>query len=42
MPNFIDRDTLAIYLGTTRHDDLIQAVSHLERYKEAPGQLTDV
>jgi hypothetical protein len=23
MPNFIDRDTLAIYLGTTRRDDLI-------------------
>jgi hypothetical protein len=42
MPNFIDRDTLAIYLGTTRHDDLIQAVGHLERYKETPDRLTDV
>jgi hypothetical protein len=42
MPNFIDRDTLAIYLGTTRRDDLIQAVGHLERHEEAPDRLTDV
>jgi hypothetical protein len=41
MPNFIDRDTLAIYLGTTRRDDLIQAVGHLERHEEAPDRLTD-
>jgi hypothetical protein len=42
MPNFIDRDTLAIYLGTTRRDDLIQAVGHLERYEEALDRLTDI
>ena len=37
----IDRDTLAIYLGTTRHDDLLRAVSQLERHEEAPDKLTD-
>ena len=42
MPNFIDRDTLAIYLSTPRRDDLIRAVGQLERHKEAPDRLTDV
>ena len=41
MPNFIDRDTLAIYLGTPRRDDLIRAVGQLERHEEAPDRLTD-
>jgi ABC-type phosphate transport system auxiliary subunit len=41
MPNSIDRDTLAIYLGTTLRDDLIQAVGHLECHEEAPDKLTD-
>jgi hypothetical protein len=36
MPNFIARDTLAIYFSTTRQDDLIKAVGYLEHYKEAP------
>ena len=40
MPNFIDSNTLAIYLGTTRRDNLIQAVGHLERHEEAPDKLT--
>ena len=41
MPNFIDSDTLAIYLGAPRRDDLIQAVGHLERHEEAPDKLTN-
>lgn len=41
MPNFIARDTLAIYLGMTQWDDLIKAVSHLERHEEAPDKLTN-
>ena len=41
MPNFIARDTLAIYLGTTPRDDLIKAVGHLERHEDAPVRLTD-
>jgi hypothetical protein len=40
MPNVIDSNTLAIYLGTTRRDDLIQAVGHLEHHEEAPDKLT--
>jgi hypothetical protein len=40
MPNFIDRNTLAIYLGTPQRDDLIRAVGQLKRYKEAPDKLT--
>jgi hypothetical protein len=39
---FIDRDCQAIYLGTTRRDDLIQAVGRLERHEQAPTSLTDV
>jgi hypothetical protein len=41
IPNFIARDTLAIYLGTILYDDLIKAVGHLERYKDTPVRLTD-
>jgi hypothetical protein len=41
MPNFIDRDTLAIYLSTPQHDDLIRAVGQLKRHEEAPDKLTD-
>ena len=41
MPNFIDSDTLAIYLGAPRRDDLIQAVGHLERHEEAPDKLSN-
>jgi flagellar basal body rod protein FlgG len=41
MPNFIARDTLAIYLSTTPRDDLIKAVGHLERHEDAPVRLTD-
>jgi hypothetical protein len=39
---FVDRDCQAIYLGSTRRDDLIQAVGRLARYKRAPTALTDV
>src|SRR5208282_4867408 len=42
MPAFIDCDCQAIYLGTTRRDDLIQAVSRLERHEQAPTFLTNV
>ncbi len=42
MPAFIDRDCQAIYLGTTRRDDLIRAVGRLERHEQAPPALTDV
>jgi hypothetical protein len=42
MPAFIDRDCQAIYLGTTRRDDLIRAVGRLERHEQAPTALTDV
>jgi hypothetical protein len=41
MPNFIVRDTLAIYLGTIPHDNLIKSVGNLERYKGVLDQLTD-
>jgi hypothetical protein len=41
MPNFIDRDCLAIYLGTTRRDDLVRAVGRLERHEKAPDDLND-
>jgi hypothetical protein len=41
MPNFIARDTLAIYLGTTPRDDLIKSVGNLERHEGAPDRLTD-
>jgi hypothetical protein len=42
MPSFIDTDCQAIYLGTTRRDDLIRAISRLERYDQAPTKLTDI
>lgn len=41
MPAFIDADCQAIYLGTTRRDDLIRAVGRLERHDQAPIELTD-
>jgi hypothetical protein len=42
MPNFVNKDCLAIYLGTTRRDDLVQAVGRLERHSRAPDDLNDV
>ena len=42
MPAFIDRDCQAIYLGSTRRDDLIRAVGRLARHERAPTALTDV
>jgi hypothetical protein len=42
MPNFVDKDCLAIYLGTTRHDDLVRAVGRLERHSGALDDLNDV
>jgi hypothetical protein len=42
MPAFIDRDCQAIYLGSTRRDDLIRAVGRLARHERAPKALTDV
>ncbi|KAH6712114.1 hypothetical protein BKA61DRAFT_644467 [Leptodontidium sp. MPI-SDFR-AT-0119] len=41
MPSFIDADCQAIYLGTTRREDLIRAVGRLERYDDAPDKLSD-
>jgi hypothetical protein len=41
MPSFIDVDCQAIYLGTTRRDDLVRAVGRLERHEGAPKHLTD-
>jgi hypothetical protein len=42
MPAFIDVDCQAIYLGTTRRDDLVRAVGRLERHEQAPAHLTDL
>ena len=42
MPAFIDRDYQAIYLGSTRRDDLIRAVSRLAHHERAPKHLIDV
>jgi hypothetical protein len=42
MPSFIDRDCQAIYLGSTRRDDLIRAVGRLICHERAPKALTDV
>jgi hypothetical protein len=42
MPSFIDRDCQAIYLGSTRRDDLIRAVGRLICHENAPKALTDV
>jgi hypothetical protein len=41
MPNFVDKDCLAIFLGTTRRDDLVRAVGRLERHSRAPHDLND-
>jgi hypothetical protein len=41
MPNFADKDCLAIFLGTTRRDDLLRAVGRLERHSGAPDDLND-
>ncbi|PVH68523.1 hypothetical protein DL98DRAFT_522703 [Cadophora sp. DSE1049] len=41
MPSFIDADCQAIYLGTTRREDLIRAVGRLERHDDAPDKLSD-
>ncbi|KAH6704086.1 hypothetical protein BKA61DRAFT_416761, partial [Leptodontidium sp. MPI-SDFR-AT-0119] len=41
MPSFIDADCQAIYLGTTRREDLIRAVGRLERHDDAPDKLND-
>ncbi|CZT52687.1 uncharacterized protein RSE6_14042 [Rhynchosporium secalis] len=41
MPSFIDADCQAIYLGTTRREDLIRAVGRLERHDDAPDKLTN-
>jgi hypothetical protein len=41
MPSFIDADCQAIYLGTTRREDLIRAVGRLERHDGAPDKLSD-
>jgi Protein of unknown function (DUF3435) len=42
LPNFVDKDCLAIFLGTTRRDDLVRAVGRLERHSGAPDELNDV
>jgi hypothetical protein len=39
MPNFVDKDVLAIFLGAPRRDDLIRAVGRLERHEMAPDRL---
>ncbi|PVH71727.1 hypothetical protein DL98DRAFT_367011, partial [Cadophora sp. DSE1049] len=41
MSSFIDADCQAIYLGTTRRDDLIRAIGRLERHEEAPDKLNN-
>jgi hypothetical protein len=41
MPAFIDKDCQAIYLGSTRRDDLIRSVGRLARHEQAPTALTD-
>lgn len=33
MPNFVDKDCLTIFLGTTRRSDLVRAVGPLERHR---------
>lgn len=37
---FIDADCQAIYLRTTRHEDLIRAIGRLERHDDALNKLT--
>ena len=41
MPDFIDQDCQAIYLGTVPQDDLIRRVGRLPRDLRAPNALTD-
>jgi hypothetical protein len=41
MPNFVDKDCLAIFLGTTRRDDLVRAVGRLERHSGALDDLNN-
>ena len=41
MPNFVDKDCLAIFLGTTQHNDLVQAVSYLEHHSRALDNLNN-
>ncbi|EDN93036.1 predicted protein [Sclerotinia sclerotiorum 1980 UF-70] len=41
MQAFIDTDCQAIYLGSTRREDLIRAVGRLSRHERAPSDLTD-
>jgi Protein of unknown function (DUF3435) len=40
MPDFIDRDCQAIYLGTVPQDDLVRRVGRLPRNLRAPTFLT--
>jgi hypothetical protein len=42
MPAFIKQDCQAIYLGSTRRDDLIRAVGWLACHEQALTALTDV
>lgn len=42
MPAFIDTDCQAIYLGSTRREDLIRAVGRLSRHERAPQALNDL
>jgi hypothetical protein len=41
IPNFINKDGLAIFLGTTRRDDFVRAVGRLERHTKALDDLND-
>ncbi|CZT53322.1 uncharacterized protein RSE6_14815 [Rhynchosporium secalis] len=41
MLSFINADCQAIYLGTTRREDLIRAVGRLQRHDDAPDKLTN-
>ncbi|KAH6719581.1 hypothetical protein BKA61DRAFT_630136 [Leptodontidium sp. MPI-SDFR-AT-0119] len=41
MPSFINADCQAIYLRTTRREDLIRAVGRLKRHNNAPDKLND-
>jgi len=41
MPSFVDADCQAIYLGTTRREDVIRAVGRLERHNDAPDKLNE-
>jgi len=41
MPAFIEKDCQAIYLGSTRRDDLIRSVGRIARHERAPAFLTD-